>query len=324
MLARALENQAAVTAVLAEGSHATAARGWALHRARRGGGTPGDYGNTATVRMAPPGTGPGLARPVRRRLWRMTRRTRAAPPGGHGGALSRVLEEARHVRGVRTGWRFLCWFAGAVRWRLRERGGGAAHRSGTPGSVALGIEIAALGPRARSVFAASPRAVHGLGSPTAGRHIDAALADTPLEAAEAAAAGVPVALLAGDPDRGALPFLAVPAFDPGHWNPIGWTPNVEDSYGPSMSSARFIQLFGMRILHCSCFGPVTQSRATRRCTGGRAKGTPAGIVRSGSDHGDDDFAYSTRMSSFEDLNIGRERCHRPRGTACRPMFPCTR
>ena len=108
---------------------------------------------------------------------------------------------------------------------------GRRDRSGAPGSVALGIEIAALGPRARSVFAASPRAVHGLGSPTAGRHIDAALADTPLEAAEAAAAGVPVALLAGDPDRGALPFLAVPAFDPGHWNPIGWTPNVEDWVG---------------------------------------------------------------------------------------------
>ena len=57
----------------------------------------------------------------------------------------------------------------------------------------------------------------------------------------------------------------------------------------------------MRILQCFRFGPIAQSRVIRRCTGSRAMGTPAGIFRSGSDHGDDDFAYSTRMSSFEDL-----------------------
>ena len=243
-LARALEGRAAVTAVLADGSHATAARGWALHRARRAGGTPGDYGDTGTVRVAPPGSGPGFARPVRRRLRRMVRRARAAPSGGPGGALNRILEEARHVRGARTGWRFLCWFAGALRWRLRQGSGGAPHPSDPPGrhpahrspgmgpgSVALGVEIAALGPRARAVFAASPRAMRGLGPPAVGRHVDAALADTPVEAAEAAAAGVPVALLAGDPDPGVPRSLAVPAFDPGRWNPVGWTPNVEDGVG---------------------------------------------------------------------------------------------
>ena len=230
-LARALEDRAAVTAVLSDGSRATAARGWALHRARRAGGTPADYGDTATVRMAPPGWGAGPARAVRRRLRRMPGRARAAPPGTPGGALTRICEEARHVRGARTAWRFLCWFAGALRWRLRQGGGGARDRSRAPGSAVLGVEIATLGPCARAVFAASPRAMRGLVPMPAGRHVDAALADTPVEAAEAAAAGVPVAVLAGDPDRDVPPCLAVPAFDPGHWNPIGWTHNVEDRVG---------------------------------------------------------------------------------------------
>ena len=243
-LARALEGRAAVTAVFADGSHATAARCWALHRARRAGGIPGDYGDTATVRMAPPGAEPGVARPVRRRLRRMPGRVRAVPPGDPGGALSRILEEVRHVRGGRTAWRFLCWFGGALRWRLRQGGSGAPDRSGAPGgspvrrspgiapgSVPLGVEIVALGPRARLVFAASLHAMRGLGPPPDGRHVDAALADTPVEAAEAAAAGIPVVLLSGDPDRGALPSLAVPAFDPGCWNPVGWTSNVEDRVG---------------------------------------------------------------------------------------------
>ena len=220
-LARALEGRAAVTGVFADGSRATAARGWALHRARRAGGAPGDYGDIATVRLAPPGP----ARPVRSRL----QRARAAPPGGRRGTLTRILEEARHVRGVRTAWRFLRWFAGALRWRLRQGGRAVRDGSGAPVSSALGVEVAALGPRARAVFAASPRVRHGLSGPPAGRHVDAALADSPALAAEAVAAGVPVAVLTGD--RSACPFLAVPAFDPGRWNPVGWTPNVEDRVG---------------------------------------------------------------------------------------------
>ena len=212
-LARALEGRAAVTAVLADGSQASAACGWALHRARRAGGTPADYGDVATVRMVAPDT-----RPVRRRPRRA--------PGRPGSALRRLLDEARHVRGLRTGWRFLGWFAGALRWRLRQ-GGAAQARSAAPASPSLGVEIAALGPRARAVFAASPRVLRGL---PAGRHVDAALADNPALAAEAAAAGVPVAVIL--PGGGDAPGpLAVPAFDPGCWNPVGWTANVEDRVG---------------------------------------------------------------------------------------------
>ena len=212
-LVRALKGRAAVTGVFADGSRATAARGWALHRARRAGGTPGDYGDSATVRLAPAGS----ERPVRRRPQCAARRP--------GATLARILDEARHVRGPRTAWRFLGWFAGALRWRLRQ-GGRTAHPD-TPRSRSLGVEIAALGPRARAVFAASPRVLRGL---PAGHHADAALADNPALAAEAAAAGVPVAvILPGDGD--APGPLAVPAFDPGRWNPVGWTANVEDRVG---------------------------------------------------------------------------------------------
>ena len=225
-LARALEGRAAVTAVFADGSRATAARGWALHRARRAGGAPGDYGDTATVRLTSPGAGP-----ARRRSRQPSGRAGAARAKAREGALTRIFEEARHVRGVRTAWRFLRWFAGALRWRLRRGGRAVRDRSGAPGAASLGVEVAALGPRARAVFAASPRVRHGLGALPAGRHVDAALADSPALAAEARAAGVPVAVLAGGPGRAACPFLAVPAFDPGRWNPVGWTPNVEDRVG---------------------------------------------------------------------------------------------
>ncbi len=225
-LARALEDRAAVTAVLADGSRASAARAWALARARRAGGTAGDYGAAATVRLAPPDRGPGRLRALRRRLRRRARRRSAAAPRAPGGTPGRILDEARHVRGLRTGWRFLGWFARALGWRLRQERRAERERRHSAGAVALGVEIAVLGPRARAAFAASPRVMRGIGLPPAGRHVDAALADTPALASEAAAAGVPVATLAGADAR-----LAVPAFDPGRWNPVGWTPNVEDRVG---------------------------------------------------------------------------------------------
>ena len=240
-LARALEGRAAVTGVLADGARASAARTWALARARRAGGTAGDYGAAATVRLAPPDTAPGVAHALRRRLRRKPGPRRAASPKAPGGTPRRILDEARHVRGLRTAWRFLGWFARALGWRLRQDRRAERERRRSAGSAALGVEIAALGPRARAAFAASPRAMRGIGRPPGGRHVDAALADTPALAAEAAAAGVPVAILAeADPDAdadadphraGARARLAVPAFDPGRWNPVGWTPNVEDRVG---------------------------------------------------------------------------------------------
>ena len=55
----------------------------------------------------------------------------------------------------------------------------------------------------------------------------------------------------------------------------------------SLSSARFTYLFSMWILQCFRFGPVVQPCAIPRCTNCRTEGTPAGVFRPGSDHGDD-------------------------------------
>ena len=99
--------------------------------------------------------------------------------------LARIRSEARHVRGARTAWRFLKWFAGALRWRLREGGGWTA--APVPAAVyhadpPLGAAIAVCGPRAAAVFAASTRTLAG----AATAHADAVLADTHAAAAATA------------------------------------------------------------------------------------------------------------------------------------------
>ena len=135
------------------------------------------------------------------------------------------------MRGPRTGWGFARWLAAGLRWWLRRGGGGAAAaaaradpaapaaRARTQTDAPLGAEIAALGARARAVFAASSRVAHELD----GRHVDVVLADTPAQAAGIAAAGIaaPAVLLRE------APALAVPAFDPALDNPIGWVREVE-------------------------------------------------------------------------------------------------
>ena len=78
----------------------------------------------------------------------------------------------------------------------------------------LGVAIAAVGPRARAVFAASRRVAHDPAAP----HLDVVLADT---GADAARASAPVARL------NANPALGVPAFDPALDNPVGWVREVD-------------------------------------------------------------------------------------------------
>ena len=113
-LEAALGDAAAAHAELADGSRVSIAHAWALNRARRGGGSPADYGD---VRRLPP-------RAVRgggARMWRVAgaRRAGAQPPRGSARAvLARVWAEARHIRGARTLWRFLRWLGAAARWRL--------------------------------------------------------------------------------------------------------------------------------------------------------------------------------------------------------------
>lgn len=201
----------AVTAhvALADGNRIEIVQSWALARARRAGGLPTDYGEervlppTFLSAAADPSPAPaGAAACGRRRLPAVA---------------ARVLAEARHVHGARTAWHFLRWFAGGVRWRLREGSGWkAAPVPAVPvhADPPLGVAVAPLGPRAVAAFAASSCTLRG---PRAAR-ADVVLAGT---AANVTGSGAPVAAL------DAHPALATPAFDPAHDNPAGWVRDVE-------------------------------------------------------------------------------------------------
>ena len=209
-LREALGDAVAAELVVPEGGTLTIARARMLHRARRAGGVPGDYG---TVRRLP-------AR-ILRRGGRMHRQRKPRPPAvrrGARAALTRLWAEARHVRGPRTAARFLRWFAGALRWRLRTGGGWTAAPAATQRPApAPGVTIAARGRCARAVFAAAPEVIASGGE----RAAEIILADTPADAAGCDACDAPLVLLAE------APWLAVPALDPATDNPVGWVRNVE-------------------------------------------------------------------------------------------------
>ena len=226
LLGSALGDAAFAHAILDDGTEVSAARAWALNRARRAGGRATDYGHTRTL---PARWLCGEASPVRppyralRRhrkwlgpAWRRARRR------GPLAVVARVWAEARHVRGLRTGWRFMRWLAAAARWRLREGRAWTATplpparptASPPPAVAPLGVSIAALGRRSRAVFAASTHVRHTLCEPAP----DVTVADT---AAQAAGVRSPCVLLSD------APALAVPAFDPAMHNPVGWVRDVE-------------------------------------------------------------------------------------------------
>ena len=202
----------AVTAetTLGDGSRVSVTRVWALHRARRAGGVAADYGEARTVRALRLSLGRMFA--AGRRLGRARQRR------GLRAVMARVWAEARHVRGLSTGWRFLVWLAGAARWWLRRRQSASAipEAVAVPGRAdpPLGVEIAALGERARAVFRSSSRVTHD----AHGGHVDVVLADTPDRAAGIEA---PTVILSE------ARALAVPAFDPAVHNPVGWVREVE-------------------------------------------------------------------------------------------------
>ena len=277
-LRSALGDAAAATAVLGDGAQASITRAWALHRARRAGGSAADYGETRRIGAARLALGRAL--PVARRAGR------ARSPRGVRAVAARVWAEARHVRGLRTGWRFARWLATGLRWWLCQRGGAAAApvpRAGAP----LGAEIMVLGVRAGAVFAASSRVAHGFddGQIDVGQapgieapavvlceapDIEApavvlceapgieapavALCEAPgVEApavvlCEAPGIEAPAVVLCEAPGIEApavvlceTPALAVPALDPGLDNPIGWVREVEPriaALGSAASAAR--------------------------------------------------------------------------------------
>ena len=203
-------------AVFPDGSRASITRAWALHRALRAAGEldASDFGEEVTIPAEKLLSAPGApAKPPAHRL-------PAAPAGWALPApLKRLRAEWRQIDGPVAAWRFVRWFGGAVLRRVLGRFRTAPPppararpvdafppRAGHP----LGVEIVALGARARAVFRASRRVAWTL----AGQHVDVVVADT---AAEAAAVEAPVVVLADAP-----PQLSVPAFDPRVDNPVGW------------------------------------------------------------------------------------------------------
>ena len=134
------------------------------------------------------------------------RQARRAPELSGEVADSALRARLRRVPGLAAAW-----------GRIRRGAGRAAAiaravRRGAPPAVSLGVEVAAAGPRARAVFGefAPPR------RPRSVRRVDVVLADADACAAGLDADGAPVVALTTHPG------LAVPAFDPTRWNPVGW------------------------------------------------------------------------------------------------------
>ena len=172
--------------------------------------------------------------------------------------LNRLKAELKEVRNPSQAWRLLRVVISALRRRLsvpRQRGGAtpisasAPTKPSEPGKASeaakppaptkpseptttldtdgadysLGVEIVALGERARAVFRASRRVSHA----PSGQRVDVIVADT---AAELPDAEHPTVLLSESPIQN-----SVPAFDPWTDNPIKWASdadNVVAALGP--------------------------------------------------------------------------------------------
>ncbi len=120
-LSAALGRRVAVTVSLGDGTEASAARTWALHRARRAGIGVSAFGDTGRVVLRQP-------RGLRRFGERVAAFGRRLVPGAGAPAwvrramadCARVVDEARHVRNGRAALRFLRWLWAGFVWRLRH------------------------------------------------------------------------------------------------------------------------------------------------------------------------------------------------------------
>ena len=99
-------------ATLADGARIRIARAWALHRARRAGGRPADYGNAVAFRIGRREPMRALLQALRRRLPRARR-----PLAG----VARLCAEAGRIRGAADALRFARWLAAGARWWLAVR-----------------------------------------------------------------------------------------------------------------------------------------------------------------------------------------------------------
>ena len=206
-------------------------KAWVLHRINRTGKEAADFGEVVeipadvlgiSVVHAPAGL-PLRAEHTRRPAGRSTLSA----------DLRRLKAELQKVRNPKQAWRLVRIIAFALRWRLaasRQRGAALTARparstplpapvkSSVKGSAdySLGVEIVALGERARAVFRACRRVAHAAN----GQHVDMIVADT---AAELSAVKFPIVLLSEAPIQ-----FSVPAFDPWTDNPINWVSETGD------------------------------------------------------------------------------------------------
>ncbi|MDE0421589.1 MAG: glycosyltransferase family A protein [Gammaproteobacteria bacterium] len=115
---------------------------------------------------------------------------------------------------------FVGWVVNRLKVWVRQTAMGLNRARATTAepTAALGIEVAARGELSRGVFrdfVAPPRR-HEF------NHVDVLLADT---GADAIGHDLPAVVLSGHPQ------LAVPAFDPASFNPIGWQRDVKNQVG---------------------------------------------------------------------------------------------
>ena len=198
----------------APGTQVSITRAWALRRAQRTGLAVEEFGDVAMldVRSHPA--------KLRQRFQRARLTLRAAP---YRAGWRDVLRRASFTRAGNLV-EFFRWFFRGIGVRLSEIAGrerremrsnspprSPASKSPTP----LGVEIVPLGARAARVFAECPFVSACL---TDGGHVDLVVADTP---SEAASCSVPTVILSE------ARKLAVPAFDPGMVNPVGWERDVD-------------------------------------------------------------------------------------------------
>ncbi len=201
-----LRGAVSAAAVLPDGSRVSITRAWALHRARRAGGDPSDFGDARTL----------SSRSLKIRV--------GAPPGSVDRAAStrpvelpaeweRLRGRARNVHGYREAWSFLKWLAGAAGSRARGFLVRPAPNTGNRRSSFLKYAVRWRTARKRQAARAYfrhwirnrwRRLVWKPGKPLRGR----------------SARNTPMAGASKPPEAPCR--TVVPAFDPSRYNPFGW------------------------------------------------------------------------------------------------------
>ena len=107
------------TSVLPDGSHVSITRAWALHRARRTGKSPADFGETRTIsptRLKLAGAPPSATDRAGNADWDVP-----AEPVGYPTKWERFLDRARDLSGSAEAWAFLKWVAWSCRRMVLRR-----------------------------------------------------------------------------------------------------------------------------------------------------------------------------------------------------------